>query len=105
MTTFDDRKDAFENKFAHDQDLRFKAISRRNRLLGQWAAGELGRTGDAAAAYATAVVDAGFEAAADDAVARKVAADLAAKGVTEPQVRARMAELLDVAVAQISAGT
>ena len=104
MTTFDDRNDAFENKFAHDADLRFKAISRRNRLLGQWAAETLGKTGDEATAYAKAVADAGFAEDGDAGVSRKVAVDLAGKGVTEPQVRARMQDLLAIAAAQISAG-
>ena len=105
MTTFDDRKDAFENKFAHDQDLKFKIMSRRNRLLGQWAAEALGKTGDDAVIYARTVADAGFAEDGDTGVLRKVAADLAGNGVTEPQVRARMQDLLAVAAVQISAGT
>jgi hypothetical protein len=105
MTTFDERKDAFEKKFAHDAELTFKAESRRNRLLGLWAAEKLGKTGDDATAYAKEVVAADFEEAGDADVLRKVAADLAGKGVSEPQIREKMLELLDLAIAQIKAGT
>ena len=66
MTTFDDRKNAFEKKFAHDEELRFKATARRNKLLGLWAAGQLGQTGADADAYAKSVVMADFEEAGDD---------------------------------------
>jgi hypothetical protein len=104
MTTFDERKDAFEKKFALDEESKFKAEARRNRFLGQWAAEKLGKTGDAAATYAKQVVDAEFEAAGHTAVLRKVATDLAGQGVTEQQVREKMLELLEVAVAQIKAG-
>lgn len=76
MTTFDDRQNAFEAKFAHDEEARFKAVARRNRLLGLWAAGLLGRTGDEAAAYATEVVRADFQEAGDEDVVRKLVADL-----------------------------
>src|SRR3712207_6282869 len=66
MTTFDDRRDAFERKFAHDEELRFKAMARRNKLFGLWAAGQLGRTGAEAEAYAKSVVMADFEEAGDE---------------------------------------
>ncbi len=79
MTTFDDRQNAFETKFARDEEMRFKAVARRNRLLGLWAAGLLGRTGDEAAAYATEVVRADFQEAGDEDVVRKLSADLAGK--------------------------
>ncbi len=79
MTTFDDRQNAFEAKFAHDGEMRFKAVARRNRLLGLWAAGLLGRSGDEAAAYAAEVVRADFQEAGDEDVVRKLAADLGAK--------------------------
>ncbi|MBR1222816.1 DUF1476 domain-containing protein [Bradyrhizobium sp. U87765 SZCCT0131] len=104
MTTFDERKDGFEKKFVHDEELRFKAEARRNRLLGQWAAEKLGKTGDDVAAYAKDVVAADFAEAGDGDVLRKVAADLAPTGVTEAQVRAKMDELLQLAVTQIKAG-
>lgn len=79
MTTFDDRQNAFEAKFAHDEEMRFKAVARRNRLVGLWAAGVLGRSGDEAAAYAAEVVRADFQEAGDEDVVRKLAADLAGK--------------------------
>jgi hypothetical protein len=105
MTTFDQRKDGFEKKFAHDEELQFKATARRNKLLGQWAAEKMGLTGDAAAAYAKEVVAADFEEAGDDDVVRKVLADFQAKGVdqSEHQVRRTMDELMAEAIAQIRA--
>jgi hypothetical protein len=105
MTTFDKREEGFEKKFAHDEELKFKATARRNKLLGLWAAAELGKSADEAAAYSKEVVAADFDEPGDDDVVRKVVADLAAKGVTEAQVRAKMAELLAEAVKQIQAGT
>jgi hypothetical protein len=107
MTTFDKREEGFEKKFALDEEQKFKAEARRNRLLGMWAAEQLGITGDAAAAYAKEVVAADFDEAGDADVQRKVAADFKAKGVaiTEAQVRAKMDELMAVAAAQVKAGT
>ena len=78
MTTFDDRENAFEAKFAHDAEMNFKAEARRNKLLGLWAAGLMGKSEDEAAEYARAVIKADFEEAGHDDVVRKVAADLAA---------------------------
>ena len=104
MTTFDKREEGFEKKFALDEELKFKATARRNKLLGLWAAGALGKSGADADAYAKEVVAADFEEAGDDEVMRKVAKDLAAKGVTEEEVRAKMTELLNEAVRQIQAG-
>ncbi len=104
MTTFDKREEGFEKKFAHDEELRFKATARRNKLLGLWAAGELGKTGEDADAYAKDVVVADFEEDGDDDVFRKVAGDLAGKGITEQQVREMMVELLAEAMKQIQAG-
>jgi hypothetical protein len=101
-TSFDKREEGFEKKFAHDEELRFKAYARRNKLLGLWAAGLLGKTGAEAEAYAKDVVMAEFEAAGDEDVFRKVMVDLAGKGITEQQVHAQMSELLAQAVAQIS---
>ncbi|MGD9800854.1 MAG: DUF1476 domain-containing protein, partial [Parvularculaceae bacterium] len=83
MTTFDDRKDSFEKKFAHDEALRFKAEARRNKMLGQWAAGLMGLTGEKAEEYAKSVIRADFEEAGDDDVFRKVKADLDAAGVDQ----------------------
>jgi hypothetical protein len=105
MTTFDKREETFERKFALDEELRFKAEARRNKLLGLWAAERLGIAGDAASAYARDVVAADFE-AGGDGVARKVAGDLDAKSiaVTETQLRAKMDELMAQAVMQVKAG-
>ena len=106
MTTFDKREDDFEKKFAHDEELRFKAHARRNRMLGMWAAEKLGITGDAATAYAKEVVAADFEEAGDGDVLRKVLGDLTAKGiaVTEQAIRAKMNELAAVAATEVKAG-
>ncbi len=104
MTTFDKREEGFEKKFAHDEELRFKATARRNKLLGLWAAEKLGHTGAAAEAYAKEVVAADFEEAGDDDVVRKVLADFAAKNVgqSEHQVRRTMDELMAEAIEQVS---
>ncbi|CCD95778.1 conserved hypothetical protein [Bradyrhizobium sp. ORS 375] len=104
MTTFDKREDAFEKQFAHDEELKFKAEARRNKLLGLWAAEKLGKSGADADAYAKEVIAADFEEAGDADVVRKVLGDLSAKGVTEADIRAKMSELLATAVAQIKAG-
>jgi hypothetical protein len=100
-TTFDKREEGFEKKFAHDEELRFKAMARRNKLLGLWAAGVLGKSGADAEAYAKEVVLADFEEAGDNDVMRKVLKDLEPKGITEQQVRAQMGELLAAAIEQI----
>jgi hypothetical protein len=107
MTSFDNRKDAFENRFAHDEELRFKALARRNKLLGLWAAEKLGKSGAEADAYAKSVVIADFEEAGDDDVVRKVKADFAAANVdqSDHQIRRTMDELLAQAIEQIKAGT
>ena len=83
MTSFDNRKDAFESKFAHDEALQFKAMARRNKLLGLWAAEKLGKSGPDADAYAKSVVLADFEEAGDDDVMRKVKADFTAASVDD----------------------
>jgi hypothetical protein len=100
MTTFDDRENAFESKFAHDADMQFRAEARRNKLLGLWAADLMGKTGDDAAAYAREVVSSDFEEAGIEDVVRKVAGDLGGKA-TEAQIRVKMAELLPVAKSQL----
>jgi hypothetical protein len=107
MTTFDKREEAFERKYALDEEQKFKAEARRNKLLGLWVAEKLGKSGDAAAAYAKEVIAAEFEEAGDADVVRKVMGDLSAKGisVSEQEIRARMSELMAVAVAQVKAGT
>ena len=81
MTTFDDRERAFETKYARDEEVAFRIVARRNRLLGQWAAGLMQLTKEEADAYATAVVQADFEEAGDEDVVRKLVSDLTAAGV------------------------
>ncbi|MFN7223976.1 MAG: DUF1476 domain-containing protein [Paracoccaceae bacterium] len=100
MSTFDDRENAFENKFAHDAEMQFRAEARRNKLVGLWAAGLLGKSGDDAAAYALTVVEADFEEAGIEDVVRKVAADLDGRASAD-DIRAKMAEMLPVAKAQL----
>ena len=106
MTTFDKREEGFEKKFAHDEELRFKANARRNKLLGLWAAEKLGLAGPDADAYAKEVVVADFEEAGDDDVFRKVRKDFDAKGVTQTdqQIRTTMVDLMAAAIDQIKAG-
>ncbi len=103
MSTFEKREEGFEKKFAHDEELRFKAQARRNKLLGLWAAELLGLSGDDANAYAMEVVKADFEEAGDEDVFRKVRADLDAKDVdqSDHQLRRTMDELLETAIDQI----
>ena len=104
-TTFDKREEGFEKKFAHDEELRFKANARRNRLLGMWAAEKLGLSGDAASAYAKEVVMSDFEEGGDHDVLRKVKKDLDAKGVasSEQEIRKTMNDLMEKAIAEIKA--
>lgn len=100
MTTFDDRENAFENKFAHDAEMQFKAEARRNKLLGLWAAGLMGKSGEAADEYAKEVVKADFEEAGHEDVYRKVAGDLGSLA-DETTIRAKMSEYLSEAKAQL----
>jgi hypothetical protein len=100
MTTFDDRENAFEAKFAHDTEMQFRAEARRNKLAGLWAAGLMGKSGDAAASYAMEVVSADFEEAGNEDVVRKIVADLAGKASAD-EVRAKLSELLPIAKAQL----
>lgn len=104
MSGFDDRGDAFEKKFAHDEELRFKATARRNKLLGLWAAEKLGITGEAAEAYAKEVVRADFEEPGDEDVFRKVRQDFDGNGVdqSDHQIRRTMDDLMATAIEQIS---
>ena len=100
MTTFDERENAFENKFAHDAEMQFKAEARRNKLLGLWAAELMGKSGDDAAEYAKEVVRSDFEEAGDEDVYRKVSGDLGDKA-DEATIRAKMKALLAEAKAQL----
>lgn len=94
MTTFDDRERGFETKFAHDQEMAFRIIARRNRLLGAWAGGLMGLTPEETDAYAKAVVQADFEEAGDEDVVRKLLGDLVSAGVDadEALIRAALEE-------------
>jgi hypothetical protein len=105
MSTFDSREKGFENKFAHDEELRFKATVRRNKLLGAWAAEKLGMTGADVDSYTKEVIASDFEEAGDDDVVRKVVSDFKAKGVdqSEQQIRSIMSDLMVTAIAQIEA--
>jgi hypothetical protein len=105
MTTFDKREEGFEKLFVHDEELRFKAMARRNRLLGLWAAEKLGLSGADADAYAKEVVVSDFEEAGDHDVFKKIRKDIDAKGVTLPdqEIRATMDSLLAQAIVQIKA--
>lgn len=100
MNTFDDREKGFEKKFAMDQELQFKAESRRNKMLGEWAAEKMGITGDDVQAYVKEVRKADFEEAGDDDVFRKVKGDLDAKGVSvsDDELRQTMNQFLATAV-------
>jgi hypothetical protein len=103
MTTFDKRKDAFESKFAHDEELRFKAEARRNKLLGLWAAGLLGKRGADADAYAREVIAADFEKLGEEDVFAKIRGDFDAAGVdqSDHQIRRTMSDLMQTAVEQV----
>src|SRR5690348_15770990 len=103
MTSFEDREKGYERKFAHDEELKFKATARRNKLLGLWAAEQLGITGDQAQAYAREVIKADLEIPGDDDVFRKIRRDFDAKGVqkSDHQIRSKMVDLMGVAVGQI----
>lgn len=103
MTTFNDRERAFENKFAHDQDMVFKAVARRNKKTGLWAASLLGKTGEAAESYAMEVIRADFEEAGHEDVVRKLTADLG-ELADVATIRTKMAEFLSEAKAELSEG-
>jgi len=106
MTSIQDREKAFEAKFALDEELRFKAEARRNKLVGLWAAGLLGKMDGEAESYAKDVIAADFEEVGHEDVVRKIKADFDAAGVTrtEDDIRVQMIELLAVAIAQVEAG-
>lgn len=103
MTTFDDREKGFERKFAHDEELKFRATARRNKLLGLWAAEKLGLAGDEAQAYAREIVKADLAEPGEEDVFRKVRSDFDAKGIAESdhQIRRMMSEFMAAAVTQI----
>ncbi len=103
MTTFDKREEGFEKKFAHDEELQFKAGARRNKLLGMWAAEKMGMTADEAQTYAKDVVMSDFEEAGDHDVFRKIRQDFDARKITvaDPEIRRVMDELMTQAIDQI----
>jgi len=105
MTTFDKREQGFEAKFAHDEEFMFKAAARSNKLLGLWAAGELGLGADAAAAYATALVTDNVASKTMDETLSRVSSDLAAKGISRQQVAQKLQECLHQALAQLEAAS
>ncbi len=104
MTTFDNRENAFENKYAHDEQMQFRAVARRNKLVGLWAADLMGMRGEAAQDYAKSVVVADMEEAGHEDVVRKVDGDLGALSSPEA-IRAKMDELMPEAQAQIMSET
>ena len=106
MTTFNDREKGFESKFALDQEQEFKAMARRNKLLGLWAAEKMGLSPDSAEEYGKAVVRADFEQPGEEDVFRKIAGDFKGSGMTvsEGEIRSKMDELASIARDQIRAG-
>jgi len=104
MSSFDKREEAFEKKFALDEEQKFKAEVRRNKLLGLWVAERLGKTGAEANAYAKEVVAADFEEAGDADVVHKVLRDLDGKGVSPQQLRQKMDELMAIAILEVKEG-
>ena len=105
MTSFDKREEAFEQQFAHDEELRFKATARRNKMLGLWAAAKLGLSGAEADSYALSVVMAAFEDSTHDVV-NKIRKDFDAKGIAQSdhQITRQMTELMAIAIQDIKAG-
>jgi len=105
MTTFEDREKGYERKFAHDQELKFRATARRNKMLGLWAAEQLGLSGEEAQAYAKEVIKADLEIPGDDDVFRKIRRDFDAKGIqkSDHQIRSKIVDLMGVAISQIEA--
>ena len=103
MSGIEDRGDAFEKKYAHDAELRFKAEARRNKLLGQWAAEKMGKSGDQVEDYAKAVIRSDFEEPGDEDVFRKIREDFDNAGVeqSDHQIRRTMEELMEQAIEQI----
>jgi hypothetical protein len=102
MTTFDDRQKAFEAKFAHDNDLRFRILARRGKLIGLWAAEKLGKSGELAEDYAKSVLLSDLEIPGDDDIIAKLLADLSPLGVGENDIKAMLAEKLAQAETQVT---
>jgi len=106
MSMFNDREKGFENKFAHDQDLKFKAEAIRNKMIAEWAGEKLGLTGGEIEEYIKSVRRADFEEAGDEDVVRKISSDFAARGVAvaDSEIRLKLQEFLAKAVTEIEAG-
>jgi hypothetical protein len=104
MTTFDKREQGFEAKYIHDEELRFKAMARCNKMLGDWAAAQLGLKGQAAADYANDLVTTDLENQTTDATLHRVAKDLSTKGISEQQITKKINEFLHIALEQIESG-
>lgn len=104
MTTFDKREQGFEAKYIHDEELRFKAMARCNKILGNWVAAQLGLRGEAAADYVKDLVTANLENQTMDTILHRVSKDLAKKGISELEVAKKMNECLHVALGQIESG-
>jgi hypothetical protein len=103
MTTFDKREQGFEAKFIHDEELMFKATARCNKMLGNWAAGQLGLTGEAAVAYANELVTTNLQSQTGEDTLRRVIKDLASTGISQQQIAQKMDEFLGAALRQIQA--
>lgn len=106
MTLFNEREDAFEKQFAHDEELRFKAVARRNNLLGRWVAERLGKSGPEAEVYARSIVEAGLQAAGQGGVLHRIRQDLshAGKAMDEAELDAKLQQLMARAIEEIKAG-
>jgi hypothetical protein len=106
MADMRDREEAFEKKFAHDEELKFKALAKRNKALGLWAAEKLGKSGEEAQAYALEVIQADFEEVGHEDVFRKIRSDFDAAGVNQSdhQIRRTMDELLEIAIKEVREG-
>lgn len=104
MSTFDDRQNRFESEFAHDQELKFKVEARRNRLLGEWAAEKLGKSGEDAVEYGKSIIRADLEEPGDEDVFRKLRADLPQSDVSDDDIRTAMSQALQEAMDDIQNG-
>jgi hypothetical protein len=102
MAGMDERGKAFENKWAHDAETRFRVEAKRNRAVGLWAAGEKGLTGEAAEDFAASVIAADFEEVGDEDVFRKLRGELDAGRYPDTVIRAKMKEALDAAIVAVT---
>src|SRR5690349_21480972 len=107
MTLFEDRGRAFEQMFIHDEEARFRALARRNKLLGQWAAAHLGLTGETADSYVNEISQSVVTRVVDESIVEKLRSDFEARGVSQSddQIREKMSELMAIAVAEVRSST